>query len=352
MCKLAGWTNVKNSPLPKGAADRAIMAAHEVIKTTERDGFGVAQYGTSGLRIRAMEPSEFKSLDSIASLHRRAGKAANAFATAFRTDIEGTYRPASGMIIHGRTATCGVSLQNVHPFRRKGWTLAHNGVISWAGAHDTDHEKVTCDSQHLLIEMADNPDMKSRMTGMLDITGYAAFLCFDPKGNMTVAVDDKASLYAGITSKGRWIFGTKPTIVDAIADAWNAKGVTPYPLDNWTWLEFDKDGGEPEVNEWSHGETSYAQARYAQKSLGRTITGYSTQAELYRPAATAGTQYGLPDHMKTRQTDWRWDGYGAPTAATALTADEVDKQLAEEEALAAAEEKIAQQEGMQLWQES
>ena len=338
MCKLAGWTSSKDSPLPKAAADRAIMAALAIIKTTERDGFGIAQFGDSGLRVRCQEPAEFGSIDSIPLLWKRSGKAAKAFKTSFRSDFTGVYKQHASMIIHGRTATCGVSLNNTHPFRKDGWTLAHNGVVSWNGAAGTDHDKITCDSQHLLIEMANNPDMKSRMTGMLDITGSAAFLALDPKGNMTVAVDDRAQLYAGITARGRWIFGTKPTIVDAIADAFNAKGVTPYPIDNWSWLEISKDGGDPEVFEWSHGEASTSQLGFAQRSLGYTPS-TSTYGTHHRYSA-----YSTPAAKPTQQ-DWRWDGYGAPTKETALTAEEV-ADMSEDDRLALAD---AADDGMALW---
>ncbi len=268
MCKLAGWTSSKEHPLTKQAADDAIIAAHKIITQTERDGFGYAQSGSTGLRAKFVDPKEYKGIDCLANLYKRAGKGAGAFATAYRTSIEGSYKPSGSMIIHGRTATCGISLENVHPFRRKGWTLAHNGVCGYSGTDQKEHSKVSCDSQHLLICMADNTPTEKRKEDLENITGYAAFLALNQQGKLFVAVDDTATLYAGITSKGRWIFGTKPNIVEAIADAWKCKGVTAYPIDSWTWLEFEAAGGEPELGEWKHKKANERQLGFASQSLG------------------------------------------------------------------------------------
>jgi predicted glutamine amidotransferase len=268
MCKLAGWTSSKENPLSKVAADAAIMAAHKVIRVTERDGFGYAQAGASGLRSKYVNPSEFKGINSLPNLYNRAGKAAAAFSTAFRTSQEGSYKPDKHMIIHGRTATCGINLENVHPFRRNGWTLAHNGVVSWGGKKSPAHEKVTCDSQHLLISMADHTATLQRKEALKNINCYAAFLALHPQGKLTVAVDDKASLYAGITKKNRWIFGTTAAIVGAIANAWGCKDVDAYPIANWTWMEFDASGLDPDLSEWVHGAASQKQMGFASRSLG------------------------------------------------------------------------------------
>jgi len=268
MCKLAGWTSSKENPLSKAAADDAIIAAHKVIRLSERDGFGYAQSGASGLRSKYVNPSEFKGINSLPNLYHRAGKAAAAFSTAFRTSQEGSYKPDKHMIIHGRTATCGINLENVHPFRRNGWTLAHNGVVSWGGEQSPAHSKVTCDSQHLLISMADHTPMLQRKEALKNINGYAAFLALNPQGKLVVAVDDKASLYAGITKKNRWIFGTTPAIVEAIANAWGCKDVDAYPIANWTWMEFDQTGLDPELSEWVHGAASQKQMGFASRSLG------------------------------------------------------------------------------------
>jgi predicted glutamine amidotransferase len=331
MCKLAGWTSSKESPLKKEAADRAIIAAAKVIRITERDGFGFAQHGTTGLRSRFMTPADFTEMDAIPNMYKRTGKAAAAFAVTYRTAHEGVYKPHGSMIVHGRTATCGINLENVHPFRRQGWTLAHNGVISWGGKAAPAHDKVTCDSQHLIIAMADNATLDARKADMRKINGYAAFLATDPRGNLTAAVDAQASLYAGVTSRQRWIFGTTAAIVNAIADAFGAKNVTPYKMDDWTWLEFKQGQSEPELSEWKHGDANKKQMGFASKSLG---SGWEDST--YRKKK-ASTSYG--SHYSGGYTSY---GYSTPTQRPLLSAAEAaelkEADLTEEQVLAEIEE--------------
>jgi hypothetical protein len=271
MCKLAGWTASQNRPLNKPSADSAILAAHDVITRTENDGFGFAQPASPGLWGRYREPSDFEGMDAIHTLEKRAGKGFGAFRIASTAHQRGAYRRDRGMMIHGRTATCGISLTNTHPFRDRGWTLSHNGVISWNGEKTKDHTSATCDSQHLLIALADHAgDEEKQKEALQNISGYAAFLAFAPSGQMIVARDATASLYAGITSKGRWIFGTTAAIVDAIADAWECKNVTPHKLDDWTWLTFPSTGADPVVTEWKHKTATAHQMGFASRSLGST----------------------------------------------------------------------------------
>ena len=339
MCKLAGWTSSKEHPLTKAAADAAIVAAHKVIGQTERDGFGYAQAGASGLRAKFVDPKEYRGIDCLANLYKRAGKGAGAFATAYRTSIEGAYKPDKSMMIHGRTATCGISLENVHPFRRNGWTLAHNGVCGYAGEDKKAHAKVTCDSQHLLICMADNTPNIKRKEDLENITGYAAFLALNPQGKLFVAVDDTATLFAGITSKGRWIFGTKPTIVEAIADAWNCKGVDAYPIDAWTWLEFEAAGGDPDLGEWKHRKANERQLGFASQSLGAA---WDTSKIRKHRAGHTHVNYG--------------SGYGTGYGSKVLSAMEAEEQkelITESDALRYVDERAlsdAENDGVPAWE--
>lgn len=346
MCKLAGWTSSKENPLTKAAADAAIQAAHKIISKSERDGFGYAQSGATGLRAKYVQPSEFDNISGLPNFYARAGKAAAGFQTTFRTSQEGMYSPTKHMMVHGRTATCGVSLENVHPFRRNGWTLAHNGVVSWNGPKDKAHEKVTCDSQHLLIAMADHTPTLQRKEALTHIGGYAAFLAFNPQGKLTVAVDDTAKLWAGITKKQRWIFGTTKEIVEAIADAWNCADVTAYPLAEWSWFEFDSKGSEPDLSDWHHGRASDKQLGFASKSLG---AGWDKST--YRKKRAAGTtSYGGYGGAG----NWH-GGYGAAANTSSrdawLSAREASEQMTDAEAIAAVEAAEAEAaQGIGAWE--
>jgi hypothetical protein len=200
----------------------------------------------------------------------RAGDAFDAFEAAWSCDQSGRYATTRPVMIHGRTATCGVSLSNVHPFEHStGWRLAHNGVVSWTGDESPEHSGVSCDSQHLLLCMADGRTTDERKTLLEGVQGYAAFLATSPRGDFIAARDDIAPLYAGVTKNGRWIFGTTPAIVDAIADAMRARGVDAFKLDDWTWLEFSAGGTKPRCGTWHHAAPAAREWGYSSKSLGK-----------------------------------------------------------------------------------
>lgn len=278
MCKLAGWTASKHQQLNKPSAARALAAVHGIIANRERDGFGFAQAGENSLRGRFVDPAEFHGLDAWPELADRAGDALAAFSAAWRAEQTGRYKETKPMMIHGRTATCGINLNNTHPFRLAGWTLAHNGVVSWHGKKCKKHKSATCDSQHILACLANGNTDQARKELLSDLSGYAAFLATSPDGRLIVARDNLASLFAGITNKGRWIFGTTAEIVEAIADAWKCKGVTAHSLDAWAWLDFPANGGEPTVSEWKHKGSTAKESRFSSRSIGREISGFRSTA--------------------------------------------------------------------------
>lgn len=279
MCKLMAWTSSNQLPLNKPAANRALCAAAKVITPTQQDGFGFAQPGASALHARFVEPNDFKGLEELPLLRRLARGGFDAFRAASHAEQTGRYSNKKPLIAHGRTATCGIDLHNTHPFRHKGWTLAHNGVVSWNGAQTDEHKSATCDSQHLLYCFTDHNSTEQQKEALENISGYAAFLAAAPDGRLIVAVDDTASLYGAVTTKGRWVFGTNEHIVEAVGEAWRCKNFIAYKLDAWTWLEFKPRGGDPDVSVWTHRASTSKQASYAQRSLGYTINrnggGYS-----------------------------------------------------------------------------
>jgi len=308
MCKLAAWTTTTNNPLNKAAAARALIAAQQAIKC-QQDGFGFAQHGNTGLHGRFVSPSDFVGLDALPTLTRTAGAAAAAFAVTARAQQTGNYRPTRSLIVHGRTATMGRGLDNTHPFRKDGWTLAHNGVVNWDGQPSKSHKTVTCDSQHLLLCMTENATDETRKKDLENVQGYAAFLALAPDGRLIVAVDATAPLYAGITNKGRWVFGTTPEIVEAIAAAWKAANVSPFVVEPWTWLSFAPNAKEPTLSKWSHKRSTWEQDRFGGRSLGRKKTNWRKE---YTPTEHLDTDekafVSFPDYEPTRKDveEWHW----------------------------------------------
>jgi hypothetical protein len=309
MCKLMAWTSSTSLPLNKSAADRALCAAAEVITSTQRDGFGFAQPGASALHGRFVEPDDFKGLDALPALRRLSGSGFDAFRAASMSDQVGRYAKTKPLIAHGRTATCGVSLTNTHPFRHKGWSLAHNGVVSWIGESTDEHKAATCDSQHILYCFTDNAEEEQQKAALENITGYAAILVGAPDGRLIVAVDDTATLYGAVTSKGRWVFGTNEAIIEAVGDAWRCKNFTAYKLDAWAWLEFKPRGGDPSVSVWTHKTATARERGYSQRSLGYQL-GAQTSSPSYNRAwypLTNGASKGASP-MTQAEFDDDWDG--------------------------------------------
>jgi Glutamine amidotransferase domain len=303
MCKLAAITATPSQTLKKSTAEDVITAAHHAIAKTERHGFGFAQAGANGLRARFVNPEDFRGLDALPAFGKRAGVMVQGFKVAGTAAQGGAYRPDRAVIMHGRTATCGISLRNTHPFRLHGWTLAHNGVVDWAGAEDPARAAaVSCDSEHLLFCIANAKTLDAAKAELENITGYAAFMALSPTGRLIVARDDRATLFAGITSRGRWIFGTTKAIVDAQADAIGAKGVTPYELDAWTWLDFAP-GGDVELSTWKHGHATAAQIGFSQASLGKAWSPGAGETRRHKSRRA----YGSPGLLSAGA----WDGAGA-----------------------------------------
>ena len=266
------------------------MSALKIISKTERDGVGFAQSGAAGLHARYVTPTDHRGIDALPELRKRAGKAAAAFALTETSDQSGNYKPTRSLIIHGRTATHGAGLPNTHPFRHAGWTLAHNGVVNWLGQKSKLHSAATCDSQHLLYCLTENGTELTRKKALENVRGYAAFLALAPNGDLIAAVDDIATLHAGITAKGRWIFGTTAEIVRGIAASWKCAKVEPFKLKAWSWLHFTarRPAADPVLSTWQHAAAAQREYAYSSRSLGRTVSRFPD----YTPSNSVGAPFG------------------------------------------------------------
>jgi hypothetical protein len=151
--------------------------------------------------------------------------------------------------------------------------------------------------------MTENGTDETRKKDLESVQGYAAFLALAPDGRLIVAVDATASLYAGITNKGRWIFGTTPTIVSAIADAWNASNVSPFAIEPWSWLSFVPNAKEPTLTAWQHAQSTWQESRFSGRSLGRKLKHSRAADDETEKAFTS-----FPDYEPTRSDleGWSW----------------------------------------------
>jgi hypothetical protein len=188
MCKLLILTSHDSSKL-----DSIIVKAWGVMSATERDGFGAA-WVTPGGRIgwvRSSVPFIRESLpEFVAGFGARHGEQSD----------------GGALIIHGRTATCGVSLCNTHPMLSGKTALVHNGVVSSSAF---ENKTTSCDSE-LLLTAFNHGDIHAIVQG---ITGYYAFghiaAARGGRSVLTVVRDDRANLRVGRYGSG-WAFATTP----------------------------------------------------------------------------------------------------------------------------------------------
>jgi len=161
------------------------------MSVTERDGFGAAWVTPSGRIgwVRSSVPSIRETLpEFIGGFGARHGEASD----------------GGALIIHGRTATCGVSLCNTHPMLSGKTALVHNGVVD---SVCFDNKHTSCDSE-LLLTAFNHGGLAAVESG---ITGYYAFghiqAARGGRSVLTVVRDNRANLRVGRYGSG-WAFAT------------------------------------------------------------------------------------------------------------------------------------------------
>jgi hypothetical protein len=215
MCKLIAISRIatKNSK----QASLLVKRSSELLGATQKDGFGFTLKHQGG-----QYTERYLSADSVAGLGTLK-ESVDMLKSNIKTKlVEGIdfdtngVKPKKGaingcFIAHGRTATCGKSIENTHPFMGTNehgtWVIAHNGVVEWSGAKLPLH--TTCDSEHLLNCFLHLNGEQSFKDG---IAGYAAVIGIDPLGNMFVLRDNKAPLYMSyIVELDSYIICTDPS---------------------------------------------------------------------------------------------------------------------------------------------
>lgn len=142
--------------------------------------------------------------------------------------------------LHGRQATCGISLENTHPFVSQGTALMHNGII--LNSTVTDNKVSSCDSEALLWRYLDHgikENIDNLTEALSDLQGYYATIVFNNSGVVDVWVDDHATLYlASVQGIGTVIATTKELILQT-AKLTNKKVRYIYPILSFTSLRWE-----------------------------------------------------------------------------------------------------------------
>ncbi|MBO77643.1 MAG: hypothetical protein CME17_09430, partial [Gemmatimonadetes bacterium] len=129
MCKLFGVTSTIG--WERKTLQATLNAAQAAFGQSEKDGFGFAVRTSRGIYSeKYTSPKSFlgigsgrKGLANFASI--RSG-------VDYDTETKGKLsKLTGGLIVHGRTSTNAGGILNTHPFIRKGWALAHNGIVDY-----------------------------------------------------------------------------------------------------------------------------------------------------------------------------------------------------------------------------
>lgn len=192
MCKIA----ILLQHDPKRLAQTVTRVWTEMSKT-ERDGFGAAWLSPRG------------TIRHIKSSSATPGLSLPDFFDGFAA---GGFSQSSGgpLLIHARTATCGICPDNTHPMLVGSTALIHNGVVSSERFQNTE---TTCDSE-LLTHAFRHNGVKALET---DITGYYAFALLEafPRQRWTLDIvrDSRAPLVGGQLKAGGYAFATNDAVL-------------------------------------------------------------------------------------------------------------------------------------------
>lgn len=188
MCKLFAIVEIENQK----NAERFTKAAIPEVTRTDNHGLGIMRLGENGVHIqRWLEPPTV--------VRRKKSAKLEAYKMALKHQENEAGIPSrrlDAIAVHGRFATCAKSLQNTHPFYKKGAALMHNGIIS--NAADFTREISTCDSEALLsqyVERGVRDDVNKLEESLNGVGGYYAAIVFNDNGVIDIWRDDTAALF-------------------------------------------------------------------------------------------------------------------------------------------------------------
>lgn len=219
MCKIAVIQNVKQGK--EKEVMRLARALTPLMVANDNDGFGYMALGTNGLfgekwlntKQAWNERSTLTDLES----EQYWGYYSDVMENTVPHESFGHHTEKfTSIALHARKATCGKSLQNVHPFiAQDGLSgVIHNGVIS--NTKDFKNTLSTCDSESILIAMK-NHALAESLHHVSPLTkslfGWYAFAAYSKKSDgqwvLDIVKDDSASLYAMLVPNlGTWVFVT------------------------------------------------------------------------------------------------------------------------------------------------
>ena len=232
MCKLFCVLDVEN----QNDVEKFIKKAVPYVTRDDDDGLGIMRLGENGVFIQRWldVPRKLVTADNIESPYK----------DLLRLESNESGIPSQrldAVAIHGRLATCGISLDNVHPFYLEGTALMHNGIMS--NTKPTDNIISSCDSEALLHRYIDKgvKDRAENLTeAMSDLTGYYATIVFNDNGVVDIWRDNQASLVLAYVPGIGNVIATNAELIYKTAKACKKKVSFCYPVLAFTHLRWER----------------------------------------------------------------------------------------------------------------
>lgn len=252
---------------------QVLLFINQRFRATQKDGFGFAAWDPVKkvpLIEKHVDPEEFTGPGEFpASINDAGWLGSHAYFSDYASSALWSEHTAGGpLIAHGRTSTGDICIENTHPFNKRGFTLAHNGIVDWDGpAMPLD---TTCDSEHLLNCYA-HGNGAAHYSNF--ISGWFATLCITPDGLLKVAKCDATPLYFAWSRVWEtYVFATDPIDLGLLGIRFKAGFTGPLLLEPF--IEITLDGNlqaEPAV-QFDPPEKVAALREQANKALGVTVT--------------------------------------------------------------------------------
>lgn len=293
---------------------RMIAEANTVFATTQRDGFGFTAYGPGGVAYgRYLNPESYCGF----------GVEIPPFIQA--TQIEEGQIPSTvtALVVHGRTSTNKVIIDNCHPFKSRSIHLAHNGVLRWVGDGPGPKAKNGCDTEEFFQWWLHRKAQDKWAGTEKHWSGYGVFGVIDQVGKrLTVAKCGAGQLGWATDDRNNHLFSTLSYDVVQIGKAAGVKvAYKSIPMSPNSIAEFSLSGQRAvlaDTRRWSGFASSVRDAAW-DRSMGVRTTRdayltkkYGRQTEMWddnlapREATNPNRAIQVPRDIK-RETFPDWD---------------------------------------------
>lgn len=273
MCKILGLTSIQADQL-----DICMELVWDNMSKTEKSGYGAA----------------WNSPDSIGYV-KKSDTYVRQKLTFGEGFFEKTDKPyeAGAVIIHGRTATCGINIDNTHPFVIDNFALIHNGIVE---SKKYVNQVSTCDSELILQAFIDG-GIKAVAE---HIEGWYACMIIEKLPNnehfLHVFKDTSTSLYVG-SLDGQFVFATTIELIEGIG----AKVLAKFKGD--TYCRF-------KGNQMVHQQDFISRKGYSRYLEHKSDIALGKKKEQKYKSKKGGKWYNYPNNKKEFFPDYDGIEYG------------------------------------------